>query len=327
MARKERRGDGEDLARQLRGYLAYLSEKNYSPETISTRERLLGYFIAWCQERAVTCAEDVDRKLLEQYQRHLFHHRKANGEPLCVGSQKLRIVPVRQWFRWLVRAGRLKWNPAADLELPRLEKRLPRGVLSAREAELVVAVPDVETPLGLRDRAMLEALYSTGMRRSELVKVELKDVDWERGTVMVCLGKGRKDRMVPIGERALAWVRKYRDEARAELMLGKADAGVLFVSVRGGPLKAQTLTTLAGDYMKKAGLGGRGACHLFRHTAATLMLENGADIRFIQEMLGHADLSATQIYTRVSIGKLKEVHTRTHPGRLAQVGAKDAEMG
>ena len=132
--------------------------------------------------------------------------------------------------------------------------------------------------------------------------------------------------MIPIGERALAWVRKYRDEARPKLMLGREDRGVLFVSRRGTGLEPQTLTALAGDYVKKAGFGGRGACHLFRHTAATLMLENGADIRFIQELLGHSDLSATQIYAHVSIGKLKEVHTQTHPGRMPKVGgvAEDA---
>jgi len=313
-------GDSEGLRAHLRRYLAHLSEKHYSPETVESRQRLLGFFIAWCEERGVLRPQEVDKKLLEQYQRKLFHHRKANGEPLCVGSQNLRLVQIRHWFGWMAKTGTLAFSPGAELELPRLEKRLPRGVLSAREAETAVGMPDPDTPLGLRDRAMLETLYSTGIRRSELVGLCLRDVDWERGTVMVRLGKGKKDRMVPIGERALAWVRKYRDEARPELMLGRADEGVLFVSVRGKALKAPSLTALAGDYVRKAGLGGRGACHLFRHTAATLMLENGADIRFIQEMLGHADLSATQIYAQVSIGKLKEVHTRTHPGRLARPG-------
>jgi len=310
-------GDPEGLRAQLRRYLAHLAEKNYSPETVESRERLLGFFITWCEERGVLRPVEVDKKLLEAYQRKLFHHRKANGDPLCVGSQHLRLVQLRHWFAWMAKGGTLAFSPASELELPRVEKRLPRGVLSAREAETAVGMAEPYTTLGLRDRAMLETLYSTGIRRSELVGLALKDVDWERGTVLVRLGKGKKDRMVPIGERALAWVRKYRDEARPELMLGRADEGVLFVSARGKALKAPSLTALAGDYVRKAGLGGRGACHLFRHTMATLMLENGADIRFIQEMLGHADLSATQIYTRVSIGKLKEVHTKTHPGRLA----------
>lgn len=319
--------DPAGLPHHLQRYLAHLSERNYSPETVESRRRLLGFFLAWCEERGVLHPSEVDKKLLEQYRRHLFHHRKANGEPLCVGSQHLRLVQVRHWFGWMAKVGTLPFSPGADLELPRVEKRLPRGVLSAREAETAVGMPSLGTPLGLRDKAMLETLYSTGIRRSELVALALKDVDWERGTVLVRLGKGKKDRMVPIGERALAWVRKYRDEARPELMLGRPDEGVLFVSIRGKALKAPSLTALAGDYVRKAGLGGRGACHLFRHTAATLMLENGADIRFIQEMLGHADLSATQIYTKVSIGKLKEIHTKTHPGRLARPrkGTKGAD--
>jgi len=178
----------------------------------------------------------------------------------------------------------------------------------------VLAVPDIKTMIGIRDRAMLETLYSTGMRRMELIGLKLFDIDPERGTVMIRQGKGKKDRMVPIGVRALAWIAKYRDDVRPEFASG-ADDGTLFLTTLGEAFMPNRLTQLARGYVDAADIGKGGACHLFRHTMATLMLENGADIRFIQAMLGHADLSTTQIYTQVSIRTLKEIHTATHPGR------------
>jgi len=178
----------------------------------------------------------------------------------------------------------------------------------------VLAEPDLGTVIGIRDRAILETLYSTGMRRMELIRLHVTDIDAERGTVMVRLGKGKKDRMIPIGERALAWVAKYRDDARPDLACG-TDDGTLFLTTLGEAFVPDRMTQLVRTYVDAADTGKKGACHLFRHTMATLMLEGGADIRFIQAMLGHAELSTTQIYTQVSIRTLKEIHTATHPGR------------
>jgi integrase/recombinase XerD len=218
-----------------------------------------------------------------------------------------------------VKQGHLLYSPATDLELPRLEKRLPKAILSAREAETVIAVPDVGNTSGLRDRAILETFYSTGMRRLELIHLTVHNLDLERGTVMIRQGKGRKDRMIPIGERALAWIEKYRDTARPELVTGKDD-GTLFLSPWGEAFTPNAMTSLVRHYVEKSGVGKKGACHMFRHTMATLMLEGGADIRFIQAMLGHAELSTTEIYTQVSIRLLKSIHTATHPGRMAEAG-------
>ena len=189
---------------------------------------------------------------------------------------------------------------------------MPKHILNAAEAEHVLGLPALADPLGLRDRAILEVLYSTGMRRMELIGLKLHDLDAERGTDMIRQGKGKKDRMIPMGERAFAWVRRYVEEARPSLSL-TPDDGTVFLTNQGTPFEPGRLTQLVRDYIDKAETGKRGACHLFRHTMATLMLENGADIRFIQQQLGHAELSTTQIYTQVSIRMLKEVHTRTHP--------------
>jgi len=176
--------------------------------------------------------------------------------------------------------------------------------------------------IGIRERAMLETLYSTGMRRSELAGLSVFDID--RGTVMIRQGKGKKDRMIPIGERALHWIERYQLEVRPELVVGR-NCNALYLTNLGEPFTPPRLTELVRDYVLAAKIGKTGACHLFRHTMATLMLENGADIRFIQAMLGHADLSTTQIYTQVSIRKLKEIHTATHPAKARQPRPKAAE--
>lgn len=311
--------DPESLYHHMLRYLAHLAEKNYSPQTIHVREQYLRYFIEWCDERSLTRPQHLDRPILERYQRHLFYWRKANGEPLSIGSQLGRVLPIRHWLQWLVRQGHLLYSPASELEMPRIEKRLPKAILSAKEAETVLAVPHVGNSIGLRDRAILETFYSTGIRRLELVRLKIRDLDSERGTVMIRQGKGKKDRMIPIGERALAWIQKYLDMARHELVTGKDD-GTLFLSNMGGPFAPGRITDLVRAYVDKAAIGKHGSSHLFRHTMATLMLENGADIRFIQAMLGHASLDTTQIYAQVSIRMLKAIHTATHPGRLAKVG-------
>ena len=316
--------DPDSLYHHMLRYLAFLAEKNYSPRTIETRECYLRYLIAWCDDRGLTRPQEVDRPILERYQRYLFYYRKRDGEPLSTRSQHGRIIPIRHWFSWLVKRGHLLYSPAADLELPRMEKRLPKAILSASEAEAVLAVPDVGNSVGLRDRAILEVFYSTGMRRLELINLTVHNIDAERGTVMIRQGKGKKDRMIPIGERALAWVEKYKESGRPDLVTGKDD-GTLFLSEWGEAFTPNAMTRLARVYVEKSGVGKKGACHLFRHTMATLMLEGGADIRFIQAMLGHAELSTTEIYTQVSIRLLKSVHAATHPGRMAEVGRHDPE--
>lgn len=301
-------------------YLEALRVQHRTVSAVEGQAQILLRFMQWCEERGLLRSEDVTRPILERYQRHLFYSRKRDGKPLAAHTQYSALVVVRQFFRWLTRGGFLLANPASELELPKLPQRLPQAVLSPEEAEAVLAQPEVATVPGLRDRAMLEVLYSTGLRRMELAGLRLFDIDSSRGTVWVRQGKGRKDRVVPISERALAWVLKYVDEARPKLA-GAQDDGTLFLGDAGEPLHIDYFTQLARWYIERAGIEKPGACHLFRHTMATAMLEGGADVRFVQEMLGHASLETTQLYTRVTIEKLKAVHTATHPGaRLLRGG-------
>lgn len=305
------------------GFIDWMRVQNYSERTVEGRALALAFFAAFLLERGISRPQEVTRPIIERYQRHLYHARKKDGQPLSFRYQHGRLIPVRAFFKWLSRQRHILANPASEIDLPKLERRLPRHVLTISEVEQVLAGADPTSTHGLRDRAILEVLYSTGIRRTELVNLAVYDIDAERGTLMVRQGKGKKDRMIPVGDRALAWLDKYLVEVRPTLAPAP-DPGVLFLTAQGEAFTPNRLTQLARDYVARANLGKAGACHLFRHTMATLMLENGADIRFIQQMLGHADLSTTEIYTQVSIRALKEVHARTHPAKLERSGSRAA---
>ncbi len=294
--------------------------RNYSEATLATAGDHLRYFIQWAAARGIMRPAEVTRPIVERYQRFVFNYRKANGNPLSVRTQEARLAAIRVWFKWLARNNHVLYNPA-DIEMPRREHLLPKHVLTASEAETVLSQPEVGTPFGIRDRAILETFYSTGIRRLELIRLSPYDIDAERGTLMVRQGKHHKDRIVPIGERALRWIDRYLLEVRPGLLIGESQ--VLFLNNLGKPFAPVRLTEMVGQYVEAADIGKHGSCHLFRHTMATLMLENGADIRYIQQILGHESLETTQIYTRVSIRKLKEVHTQTHPAKLG----RDQEPG
>jgi len=304
--------DPEGLWVWAERFLTSLSVRNYSKATVANRRSCLRFFVRWGDARSITRPEEVTKPILEAFQRTLFYHRQANGKPLGFQSQLGHLVAVRMYFKWLTRQNVILSNPASELQLPKKGISLPKEILSEREMEVVLSQPETSDAYGVRDRAILEVLYSTGIRRRELCELGLYDVDGDRGTVMVRAGKGNKDRVVPIGQRALAWVERYVNEARPSLVT-LPDCGVLFLSRFGAGMSLASLGAKVRDYIDQAKVGKKGSCHLFRHTMATQMLERGADVRHIQEILGHADISSTQMYTHVSIKKLKEVHAATHP--------------
>jgi integrase/recombinase XerD len=303
------------LASLLEKHLEDLRMKQYSEYTIKGRRVHILFFLDWAFERGITEPVEVTRTVLERYQKHVFDYRKSNGEPLGFTGQHDRIVPLRVWFKWMARHHHILHNPASEIELPRVGHRLPKAVLTASEAEQIMLQTDIHDVLGLRDRAILETFYSTGMRRLEVATLKLWDLDLERATVTIRLGKGKKDRFIPLGDRCAAWIAKYIEESRSKLV-SEPDDKTVFLSNAGEPFSLDHLSDLVRDYVDAAAIGKRGACHLFRHTMATLMLEGGADIRFIQAMLGHADLKTTQIYTHVAIRQLQEIHRATHPAKL-----------
>jgi integrase/recombinase XerD len=219
----------------------------------------------------------------------------------------------------MTRQNHILHNPASELELPRLGRSLPKNIFSAQEVERIVQLCEVEEPIGLRDRAILEVLYSTGLRRMEMIALKLYDLSLDRGLLLVRQGKGHKDRYVPIGERAIAWLEKYIREARPVLAVEPDDMTV-FVTAQGEPFSRDHLSFAVKERIDAAKLGKTGSCHLFRHTMATLMHENGADIRHIQAMLGHEDIRTTEIYTQVAIRALQKIHAATHPAAMLDAG-------
>ena len=305
-------GEPDSLEALVPRFLEWLADRAYSAETLYNRRLHLERFVAWCAERDVRSPVEVTRTVVELYQRHLAHARKEDGTGLTLQTQLNYLIHVRGFCKWLARTRLVLYDPAADLLLPRLSNRVPRSVFTPEEAERVVNVPNLSTALGLRDRAMLEMLYSTGMRRSELARLLAQDLDSDRGTALIREGKGRKDRMVPVGERAMLWTLRYLEEVRPDLVV-PPDEGVVFLTRHGRPFVPNGVSELVTKAVKESGVDKPASAHAFRHTAATLMLEGGADIRFIQEMLGHGSLTTTEVYTRVSIRALKEVHDATHP--------------
>jgi integrase/recombinase XerD len=299
------------LAQSLDKYLQHLAVKGFSESTLRVRRVHMEMFLKWCLRSRISAPAKVTRTSLENYQRYLFQYKKKDGQPLAVASQHSRLAPLKVWFRWLTQRKYIPHDPAAELELPRVGYKLP-NVMNKEEAERVLGQPKIEVPLGIRDRAMLEILYSSGLRRMELLHLKLYDVDQKHGLITVREGKGKRDRVVPIGERALAWLEMYLNTFRPEIVR-QPDDGIVFLTSNGVPFTPNHLSWLTRQYVKSAGIGKSGACHIFRHTMATLMLEGGADIRYIQAMLGHVRLDTTQIYTHVSIRTLKQVHTTTHP--------------
>jgi integrase/recombinase XerD len=310
--RKPQAAPATPLEALMREHLRSLEVRNYSEFTVKGRAGHIRFFLDWLKERGITEPIEVTRPVLERYQRHLFYSRKKNGEPLSFSSQHARLVPLRVWFRWMTRQNHILHNPASEIDLPRLGRTLPKVILSAQEVEQIMTLCDVEEPIGLRDRALLEVLYSTGMRRLEIVRLKLFDLQLDRGLILVNQGKGSKDRYVPIGARAAAWLEKYIREGRPQLV-SEPDDFTVFLTAQGEPFSRDHLTFVVRGRIEDAKLGKGGACHLFRHTMATLMHENGADIRHIQAILGHEDIRTTQIYTQVAIRALQQIHAATHP--------------
>ena len=262
---------------------------------------------------------EVTRTVLEAYQRHVFHYRKKNGEPLGFTGQHDRLVPLRVWFKWMARQHHILHNPASASWSCRASAcGLPKAVLTAAEAEQVIAQPNVHDPLGLRDRAILETLLLDRHAPARAGEPE-------------ALGPGSRARHGdhPPGqgqEGPHDSARRPRGGVGAQVprgiapATGRASPTTTSCSCRtpASRFSLDYLTELVRGYVDAADIGKRGACHLFRHTMATLMLEGGADIRFIQAMLGHADLKTTQIYTHVAIRQLQEIHRATHPAKLPE---------
>ena len=293
------------MQKHLQNYTNYLTvEKGLAKNTLESYRRDLDKFIAYMHKQKITSPEMVDQKAINLYIGDLNKNGRATSTiSRCIAS-------IRSFFTFLLQEGIIENNPALDLESPRIEKKLPR-VLTTREVDLLLCQPKPGEHNGLRDKAMLELLYASGIRVSELVDLNITDFDPKVGYLR-CQGKGMKERIVPIGTMAINYVSEYLDNSRAKL-LKKNGEPALFVNHHGGRMTRQGFWKILKKYARKSKIEGDITPHTLRHSFATHLLENGADLRSVQEMLGHSDISTTQIYTQVTKRKIREVYDKTHP--------------
>ena len=289
--------------RAFNSFLNYLRvEKGLATNTVTAYRSDIEGFLAFIQEQ---------KKELEALEhRDLTHFLQELYERLSPRSVMRKIVSLRGFFKFLVLDGYLELNPAQNLETPRVWHTLPE-YLTTEEVEALLSEPDLESLHGIRDRAMLEVLYATGLRVSELVGLKMGEMNLEMG-ILQPVGKGNKQRTVPMGESALGYLQTYLTEARPHFLKGGTSRYV-FLTQQTGPMSRQYFWMLLKRYAKALGRGGKLSPHTLRHSFATHLLENDADLRAIQMMLGHADISTTEIYTHVTKHRLKEVYNRTHP--------------
>lgn len=292
------------MEKQLNDFLNYLDyERGYSGNTLLSYGRDLRQFLALLKSAGKISPKDIDRKSIIAF----ISSRTKKGN--VAGSISRKLAAIKAFINFLLRENIISADPTMDISFPKMEKRLPKA-LTFSDAAKLVDYPTGEKHLELRDKAIMEVLYGSGIRASELTSLDVNDVNLDVGFLR-CMGKGKKERIVPIGQSAVAAVRAYVDRARGKLLKGTLDA--MFLDRKGKRLTRQGLWFIVNGYVKKAGLRAGVSPHSLRHSFATHLLERGADLRSVQEMLGHSNIRTTEIYTNVSRDRLKRVYKQAHP--------------
>jgi integrase/recombinase XerD len=302
-------------------YLEHLRNRHLVPGTVSGVRYMLDQFFLYCgkDEREVALAD------MEGFREYLSKKRKSTGEPFTLERQQRYVRVVAGFLKWLYRQGKILTNPFAELPPIKKPRRIPRGIITHEDVMKLLQQPNLFKPIGFRDRAMMEMLYSTGLRANELCRLMIYDIDFAARTVRVNQGKGRKDRVVPIGKVAAAYALEYLRKVRPVLLARASswkvrsgrealtDCGVFFLSKVGKQFRSDTIWRIISQYRLKSGQTIKITSHSFRHACAIELLRGGASIRHVQEMLGHSEINTTQIYTRIVPVDLKKAHQRTSP--------------
>jgi len=307
------------IQESIRRYLIWRQASGAAVMTLKYLRSVFRFFITWAEGRGVTLLEQLTPDLFSAYQYEMTFRLTSQGRPISLGTQFQELCALRQWGRYLVEQDFLVGNPARKITLPRVPSRLPRVIPDVKEAIRIMAsagsrctTSPMRMARGARDRASLELLYSAGLRRGEVVNLNVSDLDLVGGYVWVRQGKGKKDRVVPLGQMAITALILYLDVGRSVLLHGNDD-GALFLNQYGGRLSGEGLHQAVKRVVADAKLSPKITSHALRHAAATHMLQNGAPIRHLQEFLGHASLESTQVYTHVTITDLKATHAKYHP--------------
>ena len=290
----------------------HLQLRGYAERTVEMYTDELRLLFGFLEGLGLTQLGQVGRPQLEDYRSHLCFEARTRGRALTRSTQARRLAAVKAFFQFLARDHYAPANPAAALELPRHPKGLPRTLLSEAEVTALLEVACLTTPLGLRNRALVEVLYGTGLRNSEVCSLTLPELDLARQEIRLRQGKGGKGRIVPLGDQALAWLRRYLQEARPELVFDPRERH-LFLTLQGGPLNRHTLREIVRSLAEQAELGKPVTPHTLRHACATHMLGRGAGLRHLQRLLGHESVSTTQRYAHLDVSDLRSVLLRCHP--------------
>ncbi len=290
-------------------FLEALKIRRRSPATIASWHGSLTVFFRYLTGQGIADVRDVSRQAVKGYQLGLL---AQDYTPMTVAT---RMQAVRRLFEHLEATDVILVNPCAGILLPRLGDRLPKAVLTQKEARALLDMPDTQTGLGIRDKAILETFYSTGIRLEEMARLTIHDVDYRNGFVRVNKGKFAKDRMTPLGRKACDYVREYLQKVRAEWSKSNRDERALWLSSKQphGPLKSQAIEVMVKQYGRDAGIEKHVTPHVWRHTCATHLVADGANIAYVQRLLGHRSLRTTQIYTRTTIAEIKATHAKAHP--------------
>lgn len=297
----------------VRLYHRHLEALGRSPHTRKRHRHALGRFAAFLAAERIAEIGEITADVLAEYRQELAFHITARGGLLARNSRVKLLSVVKGFTRFLWESDRLIRDPGAKLELPKETKPLPRVILSPAEIKKLLRAPDTRTNRGFRNRVVLEILYDTAIRRSEMAGIRVNDLDPDAGYVHV-RGKGDKDRVVPLGARVADMTKNYVRMVRPEFLRDRDDTGVLILNRWGRGMGHTGIYEIVRRCARLAGIKKNVTVHSIRHTCATHMLRNGAPIRHVQEMLGHESLESTQIYTRVTINDLKEIHAKYHPG-------------
>ena len=289
-------------------YLTHIEhDRNFSAQTLRAYRNDLHQYLSFLNAERCSGFGDVTRLLLRKF---LAFQKKQAYSKTTIAR---KFVSIRSFYKFLCREGVLEFNPVESIRTPKLNRNLPE-FMSINDTETLLNMPDLNTLLGIRDSAIMETLYSTGMRVSELAGIDVSDIDFPGGVVKV-KGKGKKERLLPIGNHALNAIQAYMDKRNSDssLRVISRNSKALFLNNRGGRLTERSVARMLEKYVKKAGMSLKISPHTFRHSFATHLLDRGADLRSVQELLGHANLSTTQIYTHITTERLKEVYNKAHP--------------
>ncbi len=305
-----------NVEKLINEYLKYLRNKNYAENTIKVMRNILNQLSSFLEEKKIPCINSMEKPIAREFALYLktICQRCPRVKKKEVSANYLRgkLLKFKSFFQYLLERNKILFNPLEKIEMPLPELRLPRNVLTENETRKLLEIPNLSTDIGKRDRAMLEIAYSSALRRKEISNLKINDIDFSKEFVFVRQGKPKKDRVVPVGKSALKSVRIYLDNARPYLILDSKIKN-LFLTQYGNPMSADLLSYVLREYVKKIGFKKRVTWHTIRHTCATHLLQNGADIRYIKEILGHVSVQTTQIYTKVYPADLIKEVRKYHP--------------